>query len=158
VGVAISIAFLISPHTRGLGVFLLVLSGAIWIWSGAARRRGSLDPKEFVLTYEADAGTTFKALSAVVEALGYRDISSDAQQREVTFNTGRSRKTWAGQDFTGSVHAESPGISEVRLIGVTSQRGLGSVQSVSWGETEQLAHRVLDRLTKELGGSTHAIA
>jgi hypothetical protein len=62
-----------------------------------------------------------------------------------------SRWTRRGQDYMATVrNGPQPGSTELDVIGQTSTRGLGPLQSVSWGETERLARRVLDRVDATL--------
>ena len=149
VGVLIGIVLITNGAGR-VGIFVLIASVVAAIGFEMARRRGSLRPREVAKTYSGTPDEVFTALRSVVDQLGYRTTSSDAQQREIEFNTGMSWKTWAGQDFSGSVDTQPQGGTEVRLVGVTSQRGLGSIQSVSWGEAEKLGNRVLDQLAERL--------
>ena len=135
---------------RGLGGVFLVAAIVGLLGSETARRRGWLTPCAFARVYDAAEGEVFRALHSAIEQLGYHVTSLDAQQRDIAFNTGISLRTWSGQDFTGSVASPSPGRSEVRLVGVTSQRGLGSIQAITWGETDRLGNRVLDRVGEEL--------
>jgi hypothetical protein len=154
VGVVLGIALIANGSgTRALGIFVLIASVVAAIAFEMARRGGSPRPREFANTYSADADEVFAALCSVIDQLGYRITSCDARQREIEFNTGMSWKTFAGQDFSGSVDAHLQGRSEVRLVGVISQRGLGSIQSVTWGETQKLGNRVLDQLAERINPS-----
>jgi len=156
VGIAIGIAFIAAgPSTRTLGVIIVVIAIASAIAFEGARKGGSLASQEYVRSYNGTADETFEALHSAVTSLRYRVRSIDVAKREISFNTRMSRKTWAGQDFTAVVHPKGRK-SELQLVGATSQRGPGAIQSVSWGETEKLGNRVLDRTYEELHPATKA--
>ncbi len=146
------------PRTRLLGFAFLVSSAVGVLISTVARRRGSLAERKLAQVYDASPAETFAALRSAIEQLGYRVRSVDTDQRQVTFNTGISMKTIAGQDFTGVVREEPSGRGEIYLVGATCQRGLGALQSVSWGETDLLARRVLEQVETELRSATRITA
>jgi hypothetical protein len=151
VGVAIGIVLIaVGSHTRALGVVVLVANVVAVVGFSRARSRGSVAPHELVRSFDVGPDETFGALRAAVEQLGYRMRSLDAEKRTIIFSTGMSLKTWAGQNFSAVVRDSVDGASEVCLVGETSQSGLGALQSVSWGETEQLANRVLDLTARSL--------
>lgn len=129
------------------------MAGVLLAVMAAGRGQGPQNPQEFVRTYDASTQETFEALHSAVTQLRYRVISIDAKQNEIAFNTGMSMKTWAGQDFTAVVRGHEADRSELRLVGGTSTRGFGG-QLYSWGETEQLGNRVLDRTSEELHQSS----
>jgi uncharacterized membrane protein YhiD involved in acid resistance len=152
VGIAIGIAFIAAgSSTRVIGFVFVALNVVAGIGSEVARRRGSLAARELSRTYQASESDTFAALRSVLAERGYTVMSVDPEQRTLRFNTDLSRKTWSGQDFTATVrHTAGPKAAEIQLVGATSTRGLGSVQSVSWGETRILGDRVLDQVGSAL--------
>jgi hypothetical protein len=144
------------PSTRILGLVVLVLElGSVAIAELARRRDWSFGPgaRSFSRTYRAGPDETWHALLAVVERLGYRQVEAVAADRRLSFNTGMSTRTWAGQDFEASVvHGpDGAGASALHLRGVTSARGLGVTQSLSWGETSRLGTKVLEAVGAQLG-------
>lgn len=92
-----------------------------------------------------------KTRRAVAE-LGYSVIHTDGAAQIISFNTGRSMSSWAGQDLTASVFQEGDG-SRVVVGGSMATRGNpfgGGSQLVSWGEKEKLSNRFLDVLHMQL--------
>jgi hypothetical protein len=146
--------------TRAFGVVIVVVGLASALGFEVLRRSGSLTPKEFTRNYPADESETYDAVKSAATSLGYKLLSEDPESQILSFNTGVSSRTWGGQDFTAMIApAGSPDHSELCLLGATSQRGLGGLQAASWGETKQLAIRMLDRVDATLKpGQQHTTA
>jgi hypothetical protein len=143
------------PSTRLLGLVVLALElGSTAVSEVARRRDWSVGPgaRSFSRTYQAEPAEVWGALVEVVDRLGYGRRSAADDVRRISFNTGMSTRTWAGQDFDATVvDGPEPGTSVIELRGVTSARGLGVTQSLSWGETSRLGAKVLDAVGAQLG-------
>lgn len=90
----------------------------------------------------------FTAARLVTAELGYSVSLADADSLTLTFNTGMSIRTWAGQDLTVSVLEHATG-SRVSVGGSTATRGnpwTGGGQITDWGERTKLSEEFLSRL------------
>ena len=88
---------------------------------------------------------------AVVSDLGYSVIHSDSNAFVLSFNTGRSFKTWAGQDLTATMFTDRNGTRVV--VGGSLAKGgnpFGGGQIAAWGEKNALSRRFLDVLAQVL--------
>jgi len=75
-----------------------------------------------------------------VGLLGYTVMHSDSSAKSVSFNTGRSMSSWAGQDLNATVISRGSD-SHLVMGGSLATRGNlfgGGSQVVSWGEKGQL--------------------
>ena len=102
--------------------------------------------------FAPSAPVVFEAARHAAAELGYSIVHTDAAAQTVSFNTGRSMSSWAGQDLTASVFTEGTG-SKVVVGGSLATRGNpmgGGSQIVSWGEKEKLSRRFLDSLGRHL--------
>jgi hypothetical protein len=147
IGIAAGVVLIaLGPSTRGLGLVLVVI-GLVAAFGFEALRRRSIRPTSLSRVYSANEAQTFAAVENAIQQLGYKVLSKDPMAQALSFNTGMSLKTWAGQDYTATLHlASGPDSTELELTGSISQRGMGALQAVSWGETERCARRVLDRV------------
>ena len=62
--------------------------------------------KTFQCTFGAPFDAVFATTVRAVGELGYAITFASADSGVVTFNTGRSFRTWSGQDLTATVIAE----------------------------------------------------
>ena len=72
--------------------------------------------------FAASPSTVLGACKQAVAQLGYTFIASDNAGRMITFNTGRSMKSWAGQDLQASV-ITLDGNSQIVIGGTIARRG-----------------------------------
>jgi hypothetical protein len=147
IGIAAGVVLIaLGPSTRGLGVVVVVV-GLVAAFGFEALRRRTVRSTSLSRVYPANEAQTFAAVETAIQQLDYKVLSKDLTAQTLSFNTGMSLKTWAGQDYTAALHlASGPDSTELELTGSTSQRGMGALPSVSWGETERCARRVLDRV------------
>lgn len=111
--------------------------------------------KTFDYTYASPIDAVFTATVRAVGELGYAVTFASAEAGVVTFNTGRSGRTWAGQDLTATL---IPGGDGTRVIigGSLATRGSpwgGGSQLAGWGEKADLANLVLDTVAEMLAES-----
>jgi hypothetical protein len=101
--------------------------------------------------YRASRDRVWVALVRVVAKLGYVTLSSDVHSGTLSFNTGRSMKSWAGQDMSATVLDIGPGQSQIVIGGTIARtQAFGGSQVVSWGEKAKIGAKVLDAVTAVL--------
>ena len=106
--------------------------------------------KTVVRDFAAGPSTVLVAFRQAVAQLGYTIIASNDAGHVITFNTGRSWKSWAGQDLQASVIALD-GNSQVVVGGTIARRGgLSGIQLIAWGEKANLSRKFLDRVSTNL--------
>lgn len=111
---------------------------------------GNLMAKTVNRDFAASPSTVLVACRQAVAQLGYTFIASDDAGHVITFNTGRSLKSWAGQDLQASVLALD-GNSQVVVGGTIARRGgLSGIQLIAWGEKANLSRKFLDGVSKNL--------
>jgi Short C-terminal domain/Protein of unknown function (DUF2510) len=104
-------------------------------------------------TYSASPEDVYEAARHAVAELGYSVLHSDAAAKAISFNTGRSMKSWAGQDLTATVFASGDGSARVVVGGSLATRGNplgGGSQLGAWGEKKQLSNVFLDAIARAL--------
>jgi hypothetical protein len=93
---------------------------------------------------------------AVVAAIGeqkrWKVQEDEGPGGALRFNTGLSIWSWSGQDMEAVTAAEASG-STLTIGGKVAQRGLGSVQQVSWGEAGRIAKKLKDGVDAALGSA-----
>ena len=77
--------------------------------------------------------------------LGYATLEARPEVGILTFNTGRSMKSWAGQDMTATVIDAGGGKTQVILGGTLARHG-AQLQVVAWGEKKSVANKFLAEL------------
>lgn len=95
----------------------------------------------------------FEAGRRAAANLGYQVIASDPGSGILSFNTGRSMRSWSGQDMSATFIAEQGDKCKVVLGGGTAMRGNpfgGGGQVAAWGEKGTVAERFLGRVAHEL--------
>jgi hypothetical protein len=80
-------------------------------------------------------------LAALAERGRWKLQEDEGPGGAVRFNTGLSVWSWSGQDME-AVTAAANGGSTLTIGGRVAQRGLGSVQQVSWGEASRIADKL----------------
>ena len=102
--------------------------------------------------YEASAPRVYAACLRAISELGYTVLHSDREGGVVSFNTGRSMSSWAGQDLGATVLPANDGCDLV-IGGSLATRGNpmgGGSQVFSWGEKDRLTDRVFERVSAVL--------
>jgi hypothetical protein len=85
--------------------------------------------------FRASTGRVWTALVRAVVELGYATLSSDKASGSLSFNTGRSWKSWAGQDLNATVFSAGKGRSRIVIGGtIARSQAHGGNQIASWGE------------------------
>lgn len=93
--------------------------------------------------FEASSARVFNACRVAMAQLSYTLISADEAGRMISFNTGRSMKSFAGQDLQATVVDNGDG-SRVIVGGAIARRGgMGSGQQIAWGEKAALSKKFL---------------
>lgn len=89
----------------------------------------------------------FEACRRATAELGYSITDVSKESLTISFNTGRSMKTWGGQDLTASLFDE--GDSTLIVVGGSLGKGGsaltgGGSQLLAWGEKKTLSLKFLD--------------
>ena len=105
--------------------------------------------KPVVMEYAADESKAIKAVTAVIARLGYTLKGVDQANGLVSFETGVSLSSWAGQSM--SVHVMDVGDSVRITIGGTMKAHGAQVQVYDWGEAAKIAGKVFEQLDGILG-------
>jgi hypothetical protein len=98
--------------------------------------------------FEASTARVFEAAKIVVAKFGYTILQSDKASGTISFNTGRSFKSWAGQDLTATLVGGPKG-TKVIVGGSIAKGGNplgGGSQLMAWGEKEDLSKKFLAAL------------
>jgi hypothetical protein len=104
--------------------------------------------KTFGANFNASTERTFAAGVRAVGELGYTILEARPDAGVISFNSGRSMKSWAGQDMSATFVNDGPG-TKVIVGGSIAKGGNplgGGSQIVSWGEKTQIAERFLRKL------------
>ena len=98
--------------------------------------------------YDASPEKVFEACRRAVGEMGYTVLFSDSAGFSISFNTGRSMKTWGGQDLTATVFSSGNG-SKLVVGGSIAKNGnpFGGNQLGSWGEKSALSKKFHDAVT-----------
>lgn len=101
--------------------------------------------------YAATPERVFEACRRAVGELGYTVLFSDSEGMSISFNTGRSMKTWGGQDLTATVFISGNG-SKLVIGGSIAKTGnpFGGNQLGSWGEKSDLSNKFHNLVEKIL--------
>lgn len=89
---------------------------------------------------EASADRVWEAALQAVARSGYSIQHSDATSRVLSFNTGRSMSSWAGQDLSMTLVADGSGGTMMSMGGSLGKGGnpFGGGQAIAWGEKGRL--------------------
>lgn len=97
-------------------------------------------------TYSASIDRLYPAMVRAAAELGYTILSSQPEAGVLSFNTGRSMKSWTGQDLSATALAASNGSTKVVVGGSLAVRGAGFQQIGSWGEKQALSSKFLEKV------------
>jgi hypothetical protein len=99
-------------------------------------------------TFNAPSNTVFTAAVEAAACLGYTTLEARPEAGILSFNTGFSMKSFAGQDMTATMLDEGSGKTLVSLDGELARRGaLSSGQWFDmWGEKKSVALKFLAQL------------
>jgi hypothetical protein len=105
-------------------------------------------------TFEATPERLYRAAILAIGELGYTILHSDAAGGTISFNTGRSMKSWGGQDLSATiVPGEGPTISRMLVGGSLAKGGMpigGGAQIGAWGEKKALTRKFFEAVTAAL--------
>lgn len=99
--------------------------------------------------YPGSPDRVFQAALRAIGELRYTITHSDSATRTVSFNTGMSLQSWAGQNMTLSIFPAGEGYSQVIGGGRRDQRGNplgGGGQVVDFGEAKGILHKFFSAL------------
>lgn len=101
---------------------------------------------------DASAARLWAACVQAVGLLGFNVIHSDKESGQLSFNTGRSMSSWAGQDLTATVIVQDAG-SQLVMGGSLARGGNplgGGSQIASWGEKGRLISKFAAKVSEIL--------
>ncbi len=101
--------------------------------------------KTYEFEFAAPPEQVFTETVSAVSALGFSILHSEDTPTSVTFNTGASIWSTAGQDMTATAMPVSPSTSKLVLTGSTAPRGKDP-QYGSWGERGRIAKGLAARV------------
>jgi len=102
------------------------------------------------MEYAADAATATKAVTAAVARLGYTLKGVDKENGLVTFETGMSMKSWAGQSMSVHIMEVGEKTSQITMGGKRNTHG-AQMQVYDWGEAAGIASKIVEALKPILG-------
>jgi len=100
-------------------------------------------------TYRYPKAVVFNAVLKAVRNLGYRIQSVDPANGLLTFETGMSFRSWAGQKMSVLLLENANGTTEVDISGVAAQSGV-VLQVFDWGELGSIGGKVHEALAQQL--------
>jgi hypothetical protein len=103
--------------------------------------------------YSASRDRLFAALLRSVSELGYSINNSDTALGTISFSTGMSMRSSAGQNMTATVFAVGEAESKVVMGGKREQKGSpfgGGGQVYDWGEKGKITRKLLEQLDRVL--------
>jgi hypothetical protein len=104
-------------------------------------------------SFRASEKRLFSAALKAVAILGYSIQHSDGAAGVMSFNTGFSMRSWAGQDMSVTVIAGVDGMNEVAVGGRRSQRStFGEPQVYDWGERGKVTRQFFEAFERTLEG------
>jgi hypothetical protein len=111
--------------------------------------------KTYEFEFEAPPEQLFSETVGAVSALGFSILRSENADTSITFNTGASIWSTAGQDMTATALAVSPSSSKLVISGKTARRGKDP-QFGAWGERGRIAKGLAARVRRGLPGPESA--
>ena len=101
--------------------------------------------KMYEFEFDAPPEELFNETLGAVNALGFSILHNEDTATSVTFNTGPSIWSPAGQDMTVTALPLSPSSSKLVITGKTARRG-NEAQYGSWGERGRIAKGLATRV------------
>lgn len=101
-------------------------------------------------TVSGDQGRVFFACQRAVTQLGYSVLETNSKSF-ISFNTGRSMKSWGGQNLNATIISEG-GVCRIIVDGSMAQgrSPFGAKQIYDWGEKSALSNKFLDAVQQIL--------
>ena len=112
--------------------------------------------KTYEFEFDAPPEELFTEMLSAVNALGFSILHNEDTETSVTFNTGPSIWSAAGQDMTATALPTSASSSKLVVTGRTARRG-EQAQYGSWGERGRIAKGLATRLRGTLTESPGAV-
>jgi hypothetical protein len=112
--------------------------------------------KIYEFEFDAPPEELFHETLSAVNALGFSILHNEDTETSVTFNTGPSIWSAAGQDMTATTFPLSPSSSKLVVSGRTARRG-EQAQYGSWGERGRIAKGLATRVRGTLPESSTAM-
>jgi hypothetical protein len=109
--------------------------------------------KTYEFEFDAPPEELFTEMLSAVNALGFSILHNEDTETSVTFNTGPSIWSAAGQDMTATAFPTSDSSSKLVVTGRTARRG-EQAQYGSWGERGRIAKGLATRLRGTLPESS----
>jgi len=102
-------------------------------------------------TFKGQPDAIFESCRRAAANLGFTVLTASRDALTISFNTGRSFKTFGGQDLTASIFDEG-GSCRVVVGGSLAKGGnlQGGAQLAAWGEKKALSNKFLDEVNKVL--------
>lgn len=96
--------------------------------------------KSVQFNFNASGGRVWAAALQVVSQLGYTVVHTDGVARVLSFNTGRSMSSWAGQDLSMTLVPDGHAGTVMTVGGSLGKGGnpFGGGQAFAWGEKGRL--------------------
>lgn len=113
--------------------------------------------KTYEFEFDAPTEELFSEALSAVRALGFSILHDEDEPTSITFNTGPSIWSTAGQDMTATAVAVSPSSSKLVVSGKTARKG-SEPQYGSWGERGRIAKGLATRVARALADSMAAAA
>jgi len=104
-------------------------------------------------TFNISKEIVFNACLSSVATLGYTITYSNKDSGLISFETGLSLSSWAGQQLSCTIIELAEAQTQVILSGTMKQHG-AQMQLYSWGEAEKIAKKVMNKIGQTLGEST----
>lgn len=95
--------------------------------------------------FEASPERTLEAFKLAVAQLGYRLLNFDESAKLLAFNTGRSMKSFAGQDLQVTVVPSDGGSTAILGGSIARRGGLSGSQQLAWGEKGALIKKTVEK-------------
>jgi hypothetical protein len=94
--------------------------------------------------------TLIKSLTQIIAVKGFTIKSVDRENGIINFETGKSMRSYAGQDMTIVITEKEEKISTLIFSGVMKSHG-DQIQVHDWGEAKKIANQLIEELAKAFG-------
>jgi hypothetical protein len=106
--------------------------------------------KSVISKYKSNTPQTINALMTTIARSGYTLGSVDKENGLITFETGKSMSSWAGQSMSVLVVDVDDEFVEITINGTMKSHG-DQLQVYDWGEAAKIAKNIFLELDKVLG-------
>lgn len=121
-------------------------------------RRGVMGGQTVDRAFQGQPEQVFEACRRAAANCGFSVLTASKDALTISFNTGRSFRTFGGQDLTASVFDEG-GSCRVVVGGSLAKGGnlQAGAQLAAWGEKKALSNKFLDEVRSAAGWSSGAM-